>query len=259
MEREIHHRIETGRVIQYLKDHEKREGGFSLVPELPSNIEDTYFATRTLKLLRRRMNRRNLTQYLKGMDWRQVQSPRTLFMLVYLHVTVHVPFPSPLISLLKEYSPALQNLDGPYYSDEIRKLLNQPLNRFSSFSAFQFQDNENLQALRKKISVWINHHVFFERDEIVQWVQSCQNGDGGFGFYPGTTSFMENTYCALEILSKLKETPLRIDACKEYILNCQTKSGGFGRAPMSFPFLESTFHAVSGWFLLRGMREKHLE
>jgi hypothetical protein len=81
----------------------------------------------------------------------------------------------------------------------------------------------------------------------------CQNGDGGFGFYPITTSYMENTYCALEILSKLDSYPMRIDLCREYILGCQTKSGGFGRAPISFPFIESTFQAVKGLFMLEKM------
>ena len=39
------------RVIQYLKDREKEEGGFSFVPDLYPDIEDTYYAIRTLQLL----------------------------------------------------------------------------------------------------------------------------------------------------------------------------------------------------------------
>jgi hypothetical protein len=64
---------------------------------------------------------------------------------------------------------------------------------------------------------------------------------------------MENTYCAIEILSKLQALPRRIETCREYILGCQTKSGGFGRAPNSFPFIETTFQAVLGLFLLEKM------
>jgi prenyltransferase beta subunit len=110
-----------------------------------------------------------------------------------------------------------------------------------------------LQSLRKKVSVLINHRIDFDKQEIVRWVQLCQNGDGGFGFYPDTTSYMENIYCALEILSKLDASPLQIDLAQKYILSCQTKSGGFGRAPISFPFIESTFHAVTGLLLLEKM------
>ena len=75
----------------------------------------------------------------------------------------------------------------------------------------------------------------------------------GFGFYPETTSYMENTYCGLEVLSKLNSSPTQLHLCRNYILSCQTKGGGFGRAPISFPFIESTFHAVSGLLLLEEM------
>jgi len=67
---------------------------------------------------------------------------------------------------------------------------------------------------------------------------------------------MENTYCALEILSKLNSFPWQLDLCRKYILGCQTKNGGFGRAPSSFPFIESTFHAISGLFLLDEMEAR---
>jgi hypothetical protein len=95
--------------------------------------------------------------------------------------------------------------------------------------------------------------IEFDKQQIIRWVQHCQNGDGGFGFYPETTSYMENTYCALEILSKLGSSPAQTELCEKYILGCQTKSGGFGRAPTSFPFIESTYHAVSGLLFLQQM------
>jgi prenyltransferase beta subunit len=100
----------------------------------------------------------------------------------------------------------------------------------------------------------IDLNIDFDKHEIIRWVQMCQNGDGGFGFYPETkTSYMENIFCALEILSKLDSYPMRVDLCREYILGCQTKGGGFGRAPMSFPFIESTYQAVTGLFMLESM------
>jgi hypothetical protein len=180
-------------------------------------------------------------------------------MLTYLHRTLKLEFPPPLIHFLKQEGPTCQTLEGQYFSDEIQKLLNRPYHPLALFFPSRVHQHENLQALRKKVSIWINHRVPFEREEIIQWVQSCQNGDGGFGFYPGTTSFMENTYCALEILSRLGSLPLRGEDCRQYLLNCQTKSGGIGRAPMSFPFIESTFHAVTCWLLLDTMEHKTLK
>ncbi|OGP76109.1 MAG: hypothetical protein A2W09_04710 [Deltaproteobacteria bacterium RBG_16_50_11] len=248
--------ILISKVIQYLKDREKKEGGFSFVPDLYPDIQDTYYATRTLKLLKVRLNRDKTANYLKSINWREVGLPRSAYLLLYLHRSLNIEIPPPLSDLLRRDWSRFQILDAQYYSDEIQKLLNQPLKSPVSLSPFQFHSQDNLQSLRKRLSVLLNHGIGFDKQEIIRWVQLCQNGDGGFGFYPGTTSFMENTYCALEILSKLDAHPLRIDLCRDYIHNCQTKSGGFGRAPISFPFIGSTFHAVSGWFFLRNMETK---
>jgi len=254
--KKLRHRLDISRVIQYLKDREKEQGGFSFVPDLYPDIEDTYYAVRILQLLESDVDRNKTANYLKSIDWMGVGFPRAIYMLVYLHFSLNIEFPPPLNNLLKRDCSRFQVLDAQYFSDETWKLLNRPLKSPASLSPFLFHQHENLQSLRKKVSVLLNHGIDFERREISRWVQLCQNGDGGFGFYPGTTSFMENTYCAVEILSKLNSSLREVETCREYILNCQTKSGGFGRAPMSFPFIESTFHAVSGWFLLAEMEAR---
>jgi len=258
MNQELSYPFEITRVVQYLREREKEEGGFSFVPDLYPCIDDTYYAVRTLQLLRADVDPDKTAKYLRSIDWREAGFPRAIYMLVYLHRSLNIECPPQLTDLLKRDWARFQALDVQYFSDEIQNLLNKPLRPLASISPFQFHRQDNLQGLRKKVSVLLNHGIDFDREEIIRWVQLCQNGDGGFGFYPITTSFMENTYCALEILSKLNSSPLEIGVCREYILNCQTKGGGFGRAPMSFPFIESTFHAVTGWFFLDEMevREK---
>jgi hypothetical protein len=247
------HLPELSRVIQYLKDREYEEGGFSFVQDLYPNVEDTYYAIRTLQLLMADIDRIKTANYLKSINWEEFGFPRMVYMLLYLHLSVGIELPPPLIELLKKDWSRFQILGAQYFSDEIQKLLNQPLRPLLTLSPFQFSRQEDLQSLRKKVSVLLNRGVAFEKEEIIRWIQLCQNGDGGFGFYPITTAYMENTYCALEILSKLDSYPMRIDLCREYILGCQTKNGGFGRAPISFPFIESTFQAVAGLFLLEKM------
>jgi hypothetical protein len=39
----------VSRIIRYLRDREKEEGGFSFVPDLYPDIEDTYYAASTLR------------------------------------------------------------------------------------------------------------------------------------------------------------------------------------------------------------------
>jgi hypothetical protein len=251
--RRLSEELDVRKIFQYLKDREKMEGGFSFAPDLYPDIEDTYYAVRTLQLLKIEVNRERTANYLKSINWMEADFPRTVYMLLYLHLFLGIELPRPLVELAKKDWSRFPVLDAQYYSDEIQKLLKNPLKRIASQTALQFHGKDNLQSLRKKVSVLRNHGIELEKQEIVRWVQLCQNGDGGFGFYPETTSYMENTYCALEILSKLDSSPQEIELCREYILNCQTKSGGFGRAPMSFPFIESTFHAVLGWTLLKEM------
>ena len=245
--------FDLSKILQYLKDREKEDGGFSYVPELYPDIEDTYYAIRIFLMLKLEVSRDKTVNYLKTIDWAGVGFPRAIYMLVYLHLFLDIDFPPSLADLLKRDWTRFQALNAQYFSDEIQKLLNGPPHPLQSLSYFRFHPKDNLQTLRRKVSILLNHGIDFNRQEIIKWVQLCQNGDGGFGFYPGTTSFMENTYCALEILAKLGSSPVQTELCQRYILSCQTKNGGFGRAPASFPFIESTFHAVMGLLLLEKM------
>jgi hypothetical protein len=256
--KKLRHRLNISRVIHYLKEREKEEGGFSFAPDLYPNIEDTYYAIRTLRLMDIEVDRTNMMKYLGSIHWKEINFPRTVYILVYLHRSLNIEIPSPLINLRKRDWSQQQTLDAQYYWDELQKLFNEPLKKINFLPTLQFQTRESLKALRKKISVLLDRSIDFNRGEVIRWVQLCQNGDGGFGFYPGTTSFMENTYYGLEILSNLHAFPWHIDECREYILGCQTKNGGFGRAPISFPFIESTFQAVAGLFLLQEMEAEDI-
>ena len=248
--------LELSKVIQYLKDREKEGGGFSFAPELYPDLEDTYFAVRILQFLDVDVDRNNTAKYLKNINWKEVGFPRAVYMLLYVHLSLGIELPRQLIDLsVKDWS-GFTILDAQYFSDEIRRLLHQPPSPLPFVSPFRFQGHENLQTLRKKVSILLDRDIDFDREQIVRWVQLSQNGDGGFGFYPETTSYMENTYCALEILSMLGSSPVQIELCRKYILSCQTKNGGFCRAPASFPFIESTYHAVTGLLLLNGMEEE---
>lgn len=242
------------RVIDYLRARQKEDGGFSFAPDLYPDIEDTYYAIRTLQMLGADIDKARTANYLKRINWTDVTFPRAAYRMVYLCLAMDMELPFPLIDFLEKDWQEFPPLDAQYFSNEIHKLLKRPFRRLSSAFSFQFHPEDSLQSLRKKVSVSIDLEVHFDRKEIIRWVQGCQSGDGGFGFYPETkTSYVENIFCALEILSKLQASPLRIEACREYILGCQTKSGGFGRAPMSFPFIESTYQAVAGLFMLKEM------
>lgn len=69
MERGLSSQLEVARVIQFLNDRENKEGGFGLIPDLDPDIEDTYFAIRTLQLLHHEADQSKTGNYLKGIGF----------------------------------------------------------------------------------------------------------------------------------------------------------------------------------------------
>lgn len=89
-----------------------------------------------------------------------------------------------------------------------------------------------------------------EHGELLAWLRRCQNGDGGFGFFPGTTSFIENSHHTLAALTMLGDAPDEPAKAHQFVLSCQTAGGGFGRSLRAAPFLDSTWHALASLRLL---------
>jgi hypothetical protein len=90
-----------------------------------------------------------------------------------------------------------------------------------------------------------NSQAQLDRKALVSWLHACQNPDGGFGYMPGTTSFMENNYYSLRSLRLLEDrAPLQEDVLA-FVLRAQGKGGGFARRNGAAPFLDATWHAVA--------------
>ena len=92
--------------------------------------------------------------------------------------------------------------------------------------------------------------------ELIAWLQRSQNGDGGFGFFPGTTSFIENCHAGLASLSLLGARPIDLDGARAFVVSCQTGRGGFGRSQRAAPFLDASWSGVASLRLLEEMEER---
>jgi len=90
-------------------------------------------------------------------------------------------------------------------------------------------------------------------EELTGWLQRSQNGDGGFGFFPGTTSFIENSHAGLAALSLLGAMPVDLANARAFIISSQTGVGGFARSPGAAPFLDASWHGVASLHLLEEM------
>lgn len=93
-------------------------------------------------------------------------------------------------------------------------------------------------------------------DALIPWLQRSQNGDGGFGFYPGTTSFIENCHAALAALALLGTQPAEPATAAAFIVSSQTGAGGFARNPGAAPFLDASWHAIRSLQLLESMSSR---
>lgn len=97
-----------------------------------------------------------------------------------------------------------------------------------------------------------------EAEELRAWLTRSQNGDGGFGFFPNTTSFIENCHAALAGLRLLQARPLALANARDFILSCQTRRGGFARSPKAAPFLDASWHAIACLRLLEEMEHQQV-
>ncbi len=223
---------------------QKKEGGFSLTPELPATLEDTYYAFKILEVAKGLdikitnfyidAHKLYLISKLKTIQQLNKKSAyQLLFCLNFIGEKILNPF-----TKIKE---EVLSLEDAFYFLKCSELLEQKLK-------LNIVEYGFIGIIKKRfMSLYLDRA--FKANKIqdklaADWISSCQNPDGGFGFLPGTTSFIENTFWAIKAL-KLLKTPLeQMDITKCYIFSCKTKGGGFSRKAGAAPFLDATFYAV---------------
>ncbi len=92
----------------------------------------------------------------------------------------------------------------------------------------------------------------------IKWINACQNPDGGFGFLPNSTSFIENTYFSLHSFSLLNEFPRHPERILNFILSCYTGKGAFSRKRGGTSFLDATYYAIKCLPLITDLTQKFL-
>ncbi len=200
----------------------KEEGGFGASPYLPPTIEDTYFAVKILNLLKASFPAEGTILFLRQKA-KAPLPPRLAFFLKETLSLLGFPF-APQVLL-----PRAPKLDEGFYL----KLLGHPL--------------EKVPALSPRPTL---EELFFyaylapeQARNYLPYVLRAQNPDGGFGFYPGTTSFLENAYYALKFLRVFKTQVKKPEALRDYVIACWRREG-FARSPGGIPFLEATYQAL---------------
>jgi len=242
---------------------QKGDGGFGATPYLPSTVEDTFYGVSILRspVLARDNNGRvkeslkRAGHYLKAMEPQPNWNPKTLYYYVLAcHMTGTGAKPSAIRLILSKYKGTQGSLEDIYYAHLVKENLrvhNGFLNH-EIFSKINFCEWRTANELWFKLTLgqFGGNSKEPDKEKAGSWVRACQNPDGGFGFYPGSTSFIDNCYTCLKILTALGLEPVDLEGARDFILRCKSAGGGFSRKNGGAPFLSATWHAVASLKLL---------
>jgi len=236
--------VHAGRVIEYFRVRKKEGGGFGQTPRLPATIEDTYYALRCLRVLKE-ASIPIPPELLKGHEsfllrlWRKdLVDPRAIYQLLWSMGFIGINLDIPIIRYSK-----VKTLDNLFYMARIQNefMKKGPLEKGANVQAREVRTVKDL-----RMYLYLNKGSLIEEEKEgwARWLIECQNPDGGFGFMPGTTSYMENCHYAVEAMGYIGITPCAPRALLNFIASSKSARGGFGRKNMGVPFPSSTWHAM---------------
>ena len=247
-------------ITNFLQSRLKSDGGYSASPWLPATIEDSYCAFRIISFINKNKGEKNLKNRKKHIKFLisciasgKAKDPKNFFQTLWCLDFCQYDI-SQLHPLYINPSNSLTNL---YYLSKIKKLFllrgieAQHNIKQSTQQNYLFNSWNTLEELWKSLYVKYTLHnsptLDLRSAKVLSWIKQCQNSDGGFGFLPNTTSYIENCHFALNIIQllQLPYPSTRINAVKQFALSCRTKSGGFARRPDAAPFMDSTYHATA--------------
>jgi hypothetical protein len=241
----------------FAKKREKEGGGFGATPLLPPTVEDTYFGLAILDLCQalNEISKSKHLSYLSTISWQELL-PETL--LYYLKALCLLDGALPNSKELEKYldeflakGSSVKRLAILFSIAQILDLREQS-ERFSLKKVKERIAQEILRALPKeeRLTLELLYYLLSPLPEFVEknlnFVLSSQNPDGGFGFMPGTTSFMENTYFGINILYYFNRLEKEVSKkALSFVLSCLNGDFGFGRNSQGISFLNTTYYGLS--------------
>jgi len=253
--------IDRAALLGFVEKRRKATGGYGATPRLPATIQDTFQALAIRLVLGGAppspATEPGLAEYLLRMlavPWLGIGT--TFRLLTACRICGLAPDAGRLRSHLTACLDRDSSLAAIYYVSRIARevLGTEPEEFFGSQrqamlpSRFAVQDAARYLAVKAMVGQGAG-----EAEDLAGWLRRSQNGDGGFGFFPGTTSFIENCHAALVALSLLGAKPLDPANARAFLVGCQTGAGGFARSPGAAPFLDASWHGVAGLWLLEEM------
>lgn len=257
--------------IPFVMERRKESGGFGATRRLPATIQDTYHALNILSLSRRyslpdagesaALTEDTLRSYLSTcLPLLSTTGIGTTFQLLWSCRTAGVEFDHGVAATAVSKKMQGSESLAEWYSCAriLREILgeNQPVPAGARGLTTVLSSGWRCVA-----EAWM--HVYLAKvsgrtlplpePQLIAWFQANQNGDGGFGFFPGTTSFIENCHASLRALAFLGSGPLAPDRAALFLAGCRTAAGGFSRSGRAAPFLDATWHGLASLSFLSPM------
>ncbi len=255
--------IDLDLVVKFICDRKKEDGGFAQAPSLPHTIEDTFHAISILQQIQEDIDPNiskkliltdetiNYIMYLLNQQWFDM---KVIFQLIYLGKALGIDL-NILKTKAEEYSTKIirDDIYSYYYGIMLFNIINEEFTFPFNNTIVVQNDKYTSREVLMLIVIRQYYNLSLDIDHFSTWLKRCQTCDGGFGFYPGTTSYIENCHFCLKALSLLGSKPIDIHGVYNFILACQTKFGGFARKNKGAPFLDATWHAITGLSILNSL------
>jgi hypothetical protein len=248
-------------VLAFVLARRRESGGFAFSPMVPASVEDTYCALRILEAIKPVSEKQldalrqdsRLHDFLVRAEGKETWNIRTAYHHIFCLAFQGIgPDQSWLKKLLGSWQNQSHTLADHYYASRLQEWVPQTDLTLGQDRPISWRSSRELWMLLY-LSGGAPERFHATQVDLLRWLQSCQNPDGGFGFVPGSTSFIENSHWCLRALSLLDSQPLWPDLARDFVLRCRTARGGFARKNGAAPFLYATWHAVASLAILSKM------
>ena len=243
-------------LIKFVFSREQEVGGFSFVETTPPTLEDTYYAVGILKELNVEYHNPKTLEFIKKSTV-DFCGPVHVFYLSFLYKAFNCSPGNIFYSNMSNIE--INSIESCYNLFRAYENLNKKIGNLSIIYCLETKKQikkSYLSKVSKYIYLSKRMGITLNANGYVSWIKRSQNDDGGFGFKPETTSFIENTYYGLVALTDLGASPLSIDKCIDFIYSCYSSSGGFGRQKITVPTLQNTYQALLSLKILDKIKNK---
>ncbi|UCG01565.1 MAG: hypothetical protein JSW11_18370 [Candidatus Heimdallarchaeota archaeon] len=163
-----------------------------------------------------------------------------------------------MATLIKRSESQYHNISDLYYYVLSMNALNLrlPQRIYEIIADYCIESLKDLPNTVKYLLLLSALNISYDKDFYLSYLNRCQSGDGGYGFLPGSTSFLENVCYALRAYQNLQFPPKHTDKIFAFIQRCQGRRGGLGRKDITLPTIKSTSHALESLSILRTFEVK---